>query len=74
MKFGVYVIFDTLSYRYLHLFVEDNDATAQRAFYAWCNNVPQPADYKLYRAGDWNTNSGEIEGFAPEFVCDGWTE
>lgn len=71
MTFSVYVIRDELTDKFVHLFIEDNDATAQRAFFAWCKKIPQPENYHLHYAGTWNDWSGEVIGTKLRFVCDG---
>lgn len=71
MNYSIYVIRDELTDKFVHLFVEDNDATAQRSFFAWCKQIPQPENYHLHFAGFWNNQSGEIDGEHLRFVCDG---
>lgn len=56
-------------------FPEFNNESAQRGFsYQLHNNSVMgfsPADYSLYRVGTFDSDSGQVEGCLPEFVCEG---
>lgn len=71
MTFQLYVVYDKLAEKYVHLFVEDNDATAQRVFGAWVDSMPMPESFVLYNAGFWHNDSGLVEGTQLAFIANG---
>lgn len=53
-----------------------NDECAKRDFAFALNNNPgimnfSPKDYDLYRIGEYNSDSGEIDKTLPIFICSG---
>lgn len=71
MTFQIYAIKDVCT-RFVHLFVEDNDATATRLFKSWCYGKFKCEDYELWHIGSWDTDSGYITAKKKiDFMCDG---
>lgn len=70
MNFGVYCIFDHVSEKHIHLFVEDNDATAVRLLNSWFEHLPenQRSDYTLVCIGSWNSGTGMLLDFCYRIV------
>lgn len=70
----VFTMRDRKSGMYGNPFVSHNDQTAKRDFYAFCK-LPQNAylsgDMELYSLGEFDSDSGEIKAYKPEFICGG---
>lgn len=73
MRYGLYTIEDVIARRHIHIFSEDNDATAMRTFRKWCDQVGSDAkDFRLWRAATWDIYSGELDvEIAPYVVVEG---
>lgn len=72
MNYGMFAIEDYVAHKFIHIFSEDNTATAMRSFRAWCEKVGNAKDFRLWYCGTWNAYSGELEGFAEnELVIEG---
>lgn len=68
---GLYCIFDLRAERYAPPFVEVNDAVADRRFTDLLQNKQllfsmHPEDYRLYRVGSFNEETGECTWLGPD--------
>lgn len=71
MTFQLYGIKDVCT-RFVHMFVEDNDATATRLFKSWTQGKYAADNYELWHLGAWDTQTGIITPIKKmEFLCDG---
>lgn len=75
MKLNIYVIKDKRSCFMTPTF-DYNDAAAVRNFEHACRNVDSlfnshPADFSMYRIGEYDTESGVITPCEPFFIVDG---
>lgn len=58
------------------ILIDMNDATAKRGFGFQVNNATSmrnfsPADYDLFKIGEFDTESGIFKAITPEFICNG---
>lgn len=65
MMLGIYSVFDSKAAAFLPPFFVHNDAIAQRAFSEGANDpthpfFKHPADYTLFRIGDFNDTTGQV--------------
>ena len=78
MTVNLYAVRDVKS-TYMSPVVGSNDAQAMRAFRAGMRSVPEfevsPADFELYRIGEYNNESGLISPtIPPVWICSGSEE
>ncbi len=78
MIMNLYAVRDVKS-TYMSPVVGSNDAQAMRAFRAGMRSVPEfdvaPADFELYRIGEYNNESGSITPtIPPVWICSGAEE
>lgn len=73
MKFELYVIYDRIAGVYSNPRVQHNKEDAIRTFKYMTNNQKDadPTDYELYYIGTFDTKTGFVTAFNPEFVCKG---
>ena len=75
----IYTILDTVSEEHSTPFYSKNDDTAKRDFYNVIDNPETlygatPKDFKLYRLGSWNNETGFIRALKlPEFIAEAIT-
>lgn len=74
MKYNVYSVRDVKT-GWLPPTYDISDISAQRNFAFAVNNESSimsfaPSDFSLYCIGVFDTDSGEIEGCVPRFICD----
>lgn len=70
-NYNLYTMYDRKSGIYGSPFVSHNDKTATRDFDSFCalpQNKYLSADMELYKLGTFNSSTGEIEHFKPEFI------
>ena len=69
----IYAIFDTKTNHYAPPFASLNDDVAKRVMYLTASNNPvmelNPGDFKCYRIGTFDSESGELEGSPPLYIC-----
>lgn len=76
MKYGIYAVRDNLI-GYLSITLEQNDPAALRDFSAAVNSPDsrlfvKPEDYRLYRVGTFDTDTGIIEAeSSPSLIGEG---
>lgn len=78
MTLNLYAVRDVKS-TYMSPVVGNNDAQAMRSFRAGMRAVPEfevaPADFELYRIGEYNNESGLITPTVPPvWICSGAEE
>ena len=70
MKYGLYAMRDSATRQFLSISVDMNNDVAMRNFdFAMMNNEHlrfRPSDFALYRIGDYDSASGQIEPQQPE--------
>lgn len=78
MKYPLYCVRDNKVGFQPQILVEQNDASAIRGFSFAIDN-PQgimnysPADFDLFKIGDFDVDTGKIESCVPENVCSGYS-
>lgn len=65
MKSGIYTIYDEAADEYGPVFTAKNDAVAQRQFNQLMKTVEYPAEFELYKVGDFDSENYEM----PLSVC-----
>lgn len=74
MKSNLYTMRDRLSGTYGSPFTSVNDASAKRDFNAFCK-LPQnqylSGDMELYKLGEFESDTGEIISYKPEYIMRG---
>lgn len=78
MKATILAIYDSKAEAYLQPFFAQNQACGQRIFAHACNNPEQnfsqfPADYTLFRLGEFEADTGIFELVTPENLGNGLT-
>lgn len=73
MIYPIYSVRDSLT-GFKTITIGDNDAESMRGFAHACYSQDSlmnshPNDYTLYRIGELNTDTGEIEPCVPEHIC-----
>lgn len=73
MKFDVFSVLDVVVGEYLEPFFQRNVAEASRTFAAVCSREghqfgEHPTDYCLYKIGTYDSESGTLEGCAPQKI------
>ena len=68
MKISIYSIHDALN-GFGNPTLQNNDASAMRQFAEVFKDIYSPQDYSLYKLGEFDTDSGEIETIIPMLVC-----
>lgn len=72
MTYGIFAIEDYVAHKFIHLFTEDNSATALRSFRQWCQKIGDCKDFRLWYCGTWDIYTGDVQGFAEnELVIEG---
>lgn len=71
MKYGIFAIYDVKTEAYMTPFFMGTDAAAVRSFGDALKNPDMPfgrhpADYTLFRIGQFNDHRGQVEGQNPE--------
>ena len=73
MKYGVYSIYDEAANEYGPVFTAKNDAVAKRQFLQLVKSVEYPAEYGLFKVGDFDSECMEfpLVGCESKEVIDG---
>lgn len=74
---NIYSLYDTKTMTYNKPFIEPSDTVAMRSLRMEVNRADPnnvlymfPEDYRLYRVGSFDTDTGNIDTVAPELVVD----
>ena len=76
MKYQIYAVYDSKAEAFMMPFFMEKDAQAARGFQDAVNNPEtpfgkHPADYTLFRLGDWSSANGELLGQVKEAIANG---
>ena len=73
MKYGIYTIYDEAADEFGPVFTAKNDAVAQRQFQQILKGVEYPAEFGLYKVGDFDSECIEMPliGCESKEVLDG---
>jgi hypothetical protein len=76
MKLGMYSIYDRKTNVYHPPFLQQTDASAERAFRIILNKdslmSTYPDDYDCVKVGTFNDDSGKVENNENSFICNGF--
>lgn len=68
MKYGIYMFFDRCANLYSNVYLSLTNGTALRDFQSMLEKHPYKDDMELYKLGEVDTATGDIER-CREFVC-----
>lgn len=76
MKYMIYSVYDMASESYMSPFFMRTEAEAMRGFNTACNSTDNPigqypADYHLYKIGEFTDHNGDLRKQQPEVIISG---